>query len=79
MPLKWSRKPDPTNDPELRKLGDRLYVVVHFAAFACVNSGCWFVHNLQPGTLPWLPWFTLAWFGLWFAHGTYVYAIANYE
>jgi len=78
MPPKWPRKPDP-KDPAYRKLEDRINFAVHVAATLAVNSVLWFLHELRPGTLPWVKTFTLVWVGFLFAHAVYIFAIASYE
>lgn len=42
MPPRWPRKPDRQNDPEFRKLDDRMNFAVHTALFIATNSGVWF-------------------------------------
>ncbi|MEN9215476.1 MAG: 2TM domain-containing protein [Gloeomargarita sp. DG02_4_bins_56] len=77
MPPRWPRRPDP-NDPAYRRLADRINWAVHIAFFAAVNSGLWFVRELN-GALPQLPWLTGAWaLGL-LLHGFYVVRLARYE
>ena len=46
MPPRWPRKPD-RNDPEYRRLDDRMNFAIHVGLFSATNSGLWFVHNLQ--------------------------------
>lgn len=77
MPLRWSHKPDP-KEPDYRRLGDRLNFVVHVAFFAALNSGLWFVRELQMADWQWVLWITLGWMGILSIHGTYVFTIANY-
>ncbi len=78
MPPKWPRKPDRA-DPAYRKLEDRINFAVHVAAFTAFNSGLWFFHEFMPGSLLWLPKFTLPWLGLLVAHGVWVFAISSYS
>lgn len=85
MPPRWSRKPD-RNDPEYRRLDDRMNFATHVAIFAVVNSGLWFFRILgetselgAPAGLPWTPWLTLGWLALLMAHGVFIFAIARYE
>ncbi|MEO0541338.1 MAG: 2TM domain-containing protein [Cyanobacteria bacterium P01_A01_bin.105] len=78
MPPKWPRKPD-RNDPAYRKLEDRINFAVHVAATLGVNSVLWFLHELRPGTLPWVKTFTLVWVVSLVLHAVYVFAIASYE
>lgn len=79
MPPRWPREPDPANDPALRKLADRINFALHVAAFAAVNSSAWFFNTLNPGSLPWAKTVTLVTLGVLFAHGLYVFAIADYS
>ncbi|MDJ0799422.1 MAG: hypothetical protein QNJ51_21830 [Calothrix sp. MO_167.B12] len=77
MPPRWPRKPD-RNDPDYRKLDDRMNFAVHVAIFAATNSGLWFFHNFLATNWQWLSWFTLSWLGLLLTHLIYISAIANY-
>ncbi|ATS17892.1 hypothetical protein L5470_09870 [Synechococcus sp. PCC 6717] len=77
MPPRWPRKPD-RRDPRYRRLDDRMNFAVHVAAFAAVNSGGWFWHQVQPHALPFLPLLTLGWLVLLLGHGAYIFAIARY-
>ena len=79
MPPKWPRKPDPKNDPALKKLEDRINFAVHVAATLAVNSVLWFLHERRPGTLLWIKTFTLVWVGLLTLHAVYIFAIASYD
>lgn len=79
MPPRWPRKPDPANDPALRKLGDRLNFAVHVAGFAAVNSALWFFHILRPDSLTYVPVVTALTLSVLLAHGIYVFAIADYS
>ncbi len=78
MPPRWPRKPD-RQDPEFRKLDDRMTFAVHFAAFTAINSGFWFFNLIDVVTWPWTVNFTLIWLGLIVSHGLYIFAIANYQ
>lgn len=78
MPPRWPRKPD-RRDPAYRKLEDRMNFAVHVALFAAVNSGLWFVHQVNTGWLPWVSKFTLVWVAGLVAHGVYIFAIADYS
>ncbi len=77
MPPRWPRKPD-RNDPEYRRLGDRINFALHVGIFAATNSGLWFVRELESASWPWTLWITLGWLGALTLHGVYVFAIANY-
>ena len=79
MPPRWPRKPDRKNDPEFRKLEDRLNFAVHVSLFLAVDSGIWFFHNLNHPEWYWATSFSLIWGGLVIAHLIYVTAIANYS
>jgi hypothetical protein len=85
MPPRWPRQPDRKNDPEFRRLDDRMNFAFHVAVFAAVNSGLWFfrqmgafLHDGVPGGLPQTPLITEVWAGLLAAHLLYVFAIAKY-
>jgi hypothetical protein len=78
MPPRWPRKPD-RNDPDFRKLDDRMNFAVHVAVAATINSGLWFFHNLTATTWDWLPLFTSAWVVVLLVHLIYIAAIANYS
>ncbi len=78
MPPRWPRQPD-RNDPSYRKLDDRMNFAVHVATFAAVNSGLWFVRNLQPQAFPWLNGLTLGWLAVLGIHGVMIFAILNYD
>ncbi|MDJ0733856.1 MAG: 2TM domain-containing protein [Nostocaceae cyanobacterium] len=78
MPPRWPRKPD-RNDPDYRKLDDRMNFAVHVAIFAATNSGLWFFHNFLVTTWKWLPWVTLSWLVILLGHLIYISAIANYS
>lgn len=79
MPPRWPRKPDPANDPPLRRLEDRINFAVHVAGFAAVNSGLWFFNTLNPGSLPWAKYVTLVMLGILVSHAVYIFAIADYS
>ena len=79
MPPRWPREPDPKNDPPLRRLEDRINFAVHVAGFACVNSGIWFFNTINPGSLPDAKAVTFTMLAILFAHGVYVFAIADYS
>ncbi|MBD2666880.1 hypothetical protein B6N60_01741 [Richelia sinica FACHB-800] len=78
MPPRWPRQPD-RQDPEFRKLDDRMNFAVHVAIAATINSGLWFFHNLKAATWEWLPWVTAGWVGVLLVHLLYIGAIANYS
>lgn len=78
MPPRWPREPD-RNDPEYRKLDDRMNFAVHVAVFATANSGVWFFHNFYHATWLWINWFSGIWGFLLFLHLLYILAIANYS
>lgn len=78
MPPRWPRKPD-RNDPEFRKLDDRMNFAVHVAVAATINSGLWFFHNLKAANWQWLPLFTAGWVVVLLVHLIYISAIANYS
>lgn len=78
MPPKWSRKPD-RNDPEYRRLGDRINLAFHVAFFSALNSGAWFFAILYRWDLPWLTPVTGTWGAVLVAHAIYVLALADYS
>ena len=78
MPPRWPRKPD-RQDPDFRKLDDRMNFATHVAIAATVNSGLWFFHNLQALTWEWLSWLTASWIVVLLVHLIYISAIAKYE
>jgi hypothetical protein len=78
MPPRWPREPD-RNDPEYRKLDDRINFALHVAIYAATNSGVWFFHNLTHAIWPWAVWFSGIWGLLLFLHLLYIGAIADYS
>lgn len=79
MPPRWPRKPDPANDPPLRKLEDRINFAVHVAGFSLVNSVIWFFNTVNPGSLPLAKTVTLTMLGILSVHALYIFAIADYS
>ncbi|MFW6264295.1 MAG: 2TM domain-containing protein [Cyanobacteriota bacterium] len=78
MPPRWPRKPD-RNDPDYRRLDDRMNFAVHVALFAASNSGIWFVQQIKNTTWPWAIWVTGIWGGILILHLIYIVAIADYS
>ena len=78
MPPRWPRKPD-RNDPEYRRLDDRMNFAIHVGLFSATNSGLWFVHNLQKADWPWAISVTGGWALVVLAHGIYHFVIADYS
>jgi hypothetical protein len=78
MPPRWPREPD-RNDPEYRRLDDRMNFAFHVALFAATNSGLWFFNILQRANWDWAVWVTGSWAILLLAHTIYVFAIAKYS
>jgi len=78
MPPRWPRKPD-RNDPEYRRLDDRMNFAIHVGLFSATNSGLWFVHNLQKAYWPWAISVTGGWALVVLAHAIYHFAIADYS
>jgi hypothetical protein len=78
MPPRWPREPD-RNDPDYRRLDDRMNFAVHVGIFLATNSGIWFVHNLKQAEWPWLVDFSGIWFGLLLIHLIYITLIADYS
>lgn len=79
MPPRWPRKPDPANDPALKKLEDRINFAVHVAGFALVNSSIWFFNTLNPGSLPQAKTVTFVMLGILLANAVYIFVIADYS
>lgn len=77
MPPRWSRKPD-RNDPDFRRLDDRMTFATHVAIFAASNSGLWFVKTLHLYNWSWAVWVTGAWAIALVLHGVYIFTIADY-
>jgi hypothetical protein len=78
MPPRWPRQPD-RNDPDYRRLDDRINFALHVAIFATCNSGLWFVHNLKQTNWEWLTWVTGIWAAVLLLHLIYILAIADYS
>lgn len=78
MPPRWPRKPD-RNDPDYRRLDDRMTFAVHVAIFAACNSGIWFFRTLQYANWQWAYWVTGVWALILLSHGIYIFAIADYS
>ncbi|MGB3533192.1 MAG: hypothetical protein WBA13_06710 [Microcoleaceae cyanobacterium] len=79
MPPRWPRKPDRNNDPDYRRLEDRINFAVHVALSAACNSGVWFFHNFRHADWPWINWFSAIWISILLLHGVYIFAIADYS
>jgi hypothetical protein len=78
MPPRWSRVPT-RDDPEYRRLDDRMTFAVHVAAFIALNSGMWFFRLLQKADWSWSPIMTISWAVVLAAHAVYIFAIADYS
>ncbi len=78
MPPRWPRQPD-RNDPAYRRLDDRMNFAVHVAIFALLNSGLWFLREVQQAGWPWAKWVTAGWLLILLAHLIYISAIADYS
>lgn len=78
MPPRWPRKPD-RRDPAFRKLDDRMTFAVHVAVFAAINSGLWFVHEINGAWVPWVSKLTFAWLAGLAIHAAYIFVIADYS
>jgi hypothetical protein len=79
MPPRWPREPDRQNDPEYRKLDDRMTFAVHVALFLACNSGVWFFHNLNHPEWFWATQFSLIWGAILLLHLLYITTIADYS
>jgi len=71
MPPRWPRKPD-RNDPEYRRLDDRMNFAIHVGLFSATN-------NLQKADWPWAISVTGGWALVVLAHAVYIFAIADYS
>jgi hypothetical protein len=78
MPPRWPRKPD-RQDPDFRRLDDRMNFAVHVAAALAINSGLWFVHILQQTDWSWLVGFSGTWAVVLLVHLLYIAVIADYS
>lgn len=78
MPPRWPRKPD-RQDPEFRRLDDRMNFAVHVALFLAFNSGLWFFHNFKYSNWSWLVWFSSAWLSILILHLAYITLVADYS
>ncbi|ACK69435.1 conserved hypothetical protein [Gloeothece citriformis PCC 7424] len=78
MPPRWPRKPD-RNDPDYRRLDDRMNFAVHVMVFLAINSGLWFFHIIKFSNWSWLVGFTEIWGVVLLLHFIYIAAIANYS
>jgi hypothetical protein len=78
MPPRWSRVPT-RDDPEFRRLDDRMTFATHVAAFTAINSGMWFFQLLQHADWAWLKPTTGLWVIALAAHALYIFAIAKYD
>lgn len=78
MPPRWSRKPT-RQDPDYRRLDDRMNFAVHVALFSACNSGLWFVSELRHTSYDWAKWFTGLWAIVLILHAIYIFAIADYN
>jgi integral membrane sensor domain MASE1 len=77
MPPRWPREPD-RNDPEFRRLDDRMTFAFHVALFSASNSGLWFFKIFQKADWSWAVWVTGVWAAILFAHALYIFTVANY-
>jgi len=77
MPLTWPRKPD-RNDPEFRRLGDRVNFAFHVAVFCSGNSFLWFLYNLLRISDPRTVQVSVVWAIALVLHGIYVFGLARY-
>ena len=78
MPPRWPRKPD-RNDPDYRRLDDRMNFAIHVAFFGACNSGIWFFRQLQMADWLWAKWVTGVWAVILLLHAVYIFAIADYS
>ncbi|MBZ8179973.1 MAG: 2TM domain-containing protein [Oscillatoria sp. PMC 1051.18] len=78
MPPKWPRQPT-REDPEYRRLDDRMNFAVHVALFAACNSGLLFFHQLHVTNWAWGKWITLVWSIILLIHLIYIFGIVDYS
>jgi hypothetical protein len=78
MPPRWPRQPD-RQDPEYRRLDDRMNLAFHIALFSATNSGIWFFRQFLRADWQWTTWLTLGWLTVVAIHAIYVISIANYS
>ena len=78
MPPRWPRIPD-RNDPEYRRIDDRMNFAVHVGIFSASNSGMWFVDILQRANWTWAVSVTGIWAILLGLHALYIFQLANYS
>jgi hypothetical protein len=78
MPPRWPREPD-RNDPDYRRLDDRMNFAVHVGLFLTVNSGAWFFRILKDQSWQWTVWMTGVWGAILLCHGLYIFALADYS
>ena len=78
MPPRWPREPD-RNDPEYRRLDDRMNFAVHVGLFSASNSSLWFFKILQKADWSWAVLVTGGWLTLLVIHGLYIFKIADYS
>jgi 2TM domain len=78
MPPRWSRVPT-RDDPEFRRLDDRMTFATHVAACIAGNSGMWFFRLLWKENWAWSPIVTGVWGAMLLAHAVYIFAIADYS
>ncbi|PSO53258.1 MAG: hypothetical protein BRC40_00885 [Cyanobacteria bacterium QH_8_48_120] len=78
MPPRWPRQPT-RQDPEYRRVDDRMNFAIHVGLFAALNSGLWFVYQLETATWAWAKWVTGIWAFALLAHMIYIFAIADYS
>jgi hypothetical protein len=78
MPPRWPREPD-RNDPDYRRLDDRMNFAVHVGLFLTVNSGAWFFRILKDQSWQWTVWMTGVWAATLLCHGLYIFTLADYS
>jgi hypothetical protein len=78
MPPRWSRIPT-RDDPEYRRLDDRMTFATHVALYIALNSGMWFLRLLWRADWGWTPVVSAVWAAILIGHAIYVFAIADYS
>jgi 2TM domain len=78
MPPRWPRKPD-RNDPDYRRLDDRMNFAVHVGLFLVATTGSWFFRILKDQSWQWTVWMTGIWATILLCHGLYIFALADYS
>ncbi|MEM6445956.1 MAG: hypothetical protein AAFY57_05455 [Cyanobacteria bacterium J06642_2] len=77
MPPRWP-KPPTRQDPDYRKMDDRVTLATHVMLFATGSSGLTFVKLVRQAEWPWYAPVVLSWLSLLVIHALWVLVIARY-